>query len=200
MPKIKQTLERVAIDSIKPHPKNPNKGDVDFIGESIDVNGWYGTITIQKSTRRILAGEHRWRAAKKQGLEFVDVAVRDCTDVEALRILLVDNESARRGIIQRDDLMDVLKTIGRLSKGDLEGGLKGTGYEPEDLEAWIEEQEQQDQAGDDEEGDPDDWNEDGVGMRYGILVMVDDEAEQKAMFEKLQASGVPPTKMRVVAV
>lgn len=65
-PKLAILTEEVvfeAIESLEPHPANPREGDVGAIVESIRANGFYGAILGQKSKRRIIAGEHRWRAA-----------------------------------------------------------------------------------------------------------------------------------------
>ncbi len=44
------------------HPKNPRKGNVDLIIESIEENGFYGALIVQKSTGYILTGNHRFVA------------------------------------------------------------------------------------------------------------------------------------------
>ena len=36
------------INSVKPHPANPRKGNVAKIVESIKANGFYGSIVVQK--------------------------------------------------------------------------------------------------------------------------------------------------------
>ena len=38
------------VDTIKEHPRNPNRSDDVLIGESIDESGWYGALICQKST------------------------------------------------------------------------------------------------------------------------------------------------------
>ena len=55
----------VPLGDLRPHPKNPNQGDVGAIVESIETVGFYGTVTAQKPRNgrkhgRILAGEHRY--------------------------------------------------------------------------------------------------------------------------------------------
>jgi hypothetical protein len=92
----RQEYELAPIESISPHPRNPNQGDVAAIRESIDVNGFYGACIVQKSTRFILAGEHRWRAEKEREQTHVPVLFVDVDDETALRILLADN-GTRRG-------------------------------------------------------------------------------------------------------
>jgi len=57
----------VPIDSIRPHPRNPNKGSVEVIRESLRIHGQYRTIVVQRSTGFVLAGNTTWRAAKEEG-------------------------------------------------------------------------------------------------------------------------------------
>lgn len=122
---MKQTWRAAfPIDDLEPHPDNPNRGDVDTIAESIDAHGFYGAVMVQESRKRIIAGEHRWRAARQEGMTKLPVILVDCDDEEALRIMLVDNRSAEKS--QRDD--QILATI-------LNGmtDLTGTGYDDDDM-------------------------------------------------------------------
>lgn len=57
----------VPVQSIRPHPQNPRKGDVRSIGRSIEAHGFYGRVIVQKSTGYILAGNHRYIAAVESG-------------------------------------------------------------------------------------------------------------------------------------
>ena len=41
--------ESVPIDSITPHPENPNQGDRAAIAHSIETNGFYGFVICQRS-------------------------------------------------------------------------------------------------------------------------------------------------------
>lgn len=59
-----QQIELVPIDSLTPHPDNPNQGDVGGIMESIALNGFNGAVIVSRRADAdvIIAGEHRWRA------------------------------------------------------------------------------------------------------------------------------------------
>ena len=59
-----QDYELVPIDAVRPHPRNVNHGNVDVIVESIKTNKFFGCLNVQRSTGYILAGKHRWLAAK----------------------------------------------------------------------------------------------------------------------------------------
>ena len=76
------------IDSVRPHPSNPRKGNVAKIVESIKANGFYGSIVVQKSTMTILAGNHRWQAAKECGMKTIPAMLLDIDDLSAKKILL----------------------------------------------------------------------------------------------------------------
>jgi len=72
--------ETVGIHTIRPHPRNPRKGDVDLIEESINENGFFDPIGVQKSTGFIIDGNHRWKAAKKLGMEIDPKYVAVCLE------------------------------------------------------------------------------------------------------------------------
>ncbi|MGC5016325.1 TetR/AcrR family transcriptional regulator C-terminal ligand-binding domain-containing protein [Streptosporangium sp. DT93] len=61
---VSQTYRMVRVTDLEPHAGNPHQGDVDVIAASIEKNGFYGTILVQASRMRIIAGEHRRRGAK----------------------------------------------------------------------------------------------------------------------------------------
>lgn len=125
-----QRLEEVVVNQLRPHPHNPNQGDVGAIVESIHENGFYGVIVAQRSSARILAGEHRWRAACEAGLVRVPVMWLDCDDDAALRVLLADNRTAELGLRDEHKLHELL--MGLIETPD---GLAGTGYDPDFLDA-----------------------------------------------------------------
>lgn len=125
-----QRLEDVPTERLRPHPNNPNQGDVGAIVDSIHENGFYGVIVAQKATSRILAGEHRWRAAREAGLVRVPVMWLDCDDDAALRVLLADNRTAELGLRDETKLHELLMQL-----IDTPDGLAGTGYDPDFLDS-----------------------------------------------------------------
>jgi hypothetical protein len=120
----------VEIGSIKPHPRNPNVGDEAAILASVDNLGFYGAVICQKSSRHIIVGEHRWKAAKKAKAKTVPVIWVDCSDVEAVRILLADNRTADLARYREEEKTALLK-----SSLDRYGAkfLQGTGYQAKDI-------------------------------------------------------------------
>jgi DNA modification methylase len=127
-----QMIETVSIDELEPHPANPRQGDVGLIHSLIEENGWYGVIVAQRSSGRILAGNHRWRAAKAAGLEELPVAYLDVDDDRAERILLADNRSNDLASYDDHALADLLQLLTAT-----EPGLLGTGYDGDDLDQLL---------------------------------------------------------------
>jgi ParB-like chromosome segregation protein Spo0J len=123
-----QSYRLAKVSDLKLHPKNPKKGNVDAIGESIDHNRFYGAIYVQKSTGFMLAGNHRWQAAVAKGLELVPIIEIDCDDATAERILLGDNKIAELGSYDDRAVLALLEAQKQRS-----GSLAGTGYKDEDL-------------------------------------------------------------------
>jgi ParB-like chromosome segregation protein Spo0J len=99
------------------HPDNPRSGDDEAVAESIDVNGFYGAIIAQASTRRILAGHTRRRNLLDAGATTGPVLWLDVDDVRARKILLADNRSAELAQWIPGKLADVLAAMG----ADIEG-------------------------------------------------------------------------------
>jgi DNA modification methylase len=131
---INKEIEQVAIDLLKHHPRNANNGDVEAIKKSLAVNGWYGSVVANLTTKHILAGNHRVMAAKALGWETVPVQWVDVTPEEELRILVVDNRTTRIG---QDDTTKITDILAELANTPI--GLEGTGYGAADLDALIDE-------------------------------------------------------------
>lgn len=125
----------VSVDEIDPHPENANQGDLDAIKESIRVNGYYAPILVQSSTGYILAGNHRYRAARALGHTEVPVVYIDVEDEAAKRIMVADNRTTRLGHDDDALLAALLEEI-----GESETGLLGTGFSHADLQTLLDSQ------------------------------------------------------------
>lgn len=132
---INEAPDVVPIDSVTPHPENPRRGDLEEIRALIREHGFYGALVVQRSTGHILAGNHRWRAARQEGLESIPVVYIDVDDDRARRILLADNRSSDLGGYDDEALVALLTDL-REPNGD---GLHGTGYASDDLERLLRE-------------------------------------------------------------
>lgn len=93
----------VNITKVEPNREQPRKNfDEDAILELSDSIKQYGILSPlvvqdRKDHYEIIAGERRWRAAKKAGLKEVPVIIKNYTEQEIVEISLIEN-------IQREDL------------------------------------------------------------------------------------------------
>lgn len=128
---INHSLETAPLDAVKPHPRNPRQGNIGAIHQSIDANGFYGVIIAQKSTGHILAGNHRWQAARTAGATEIPVQWVDVDDDHALRILLADNRTNDLASYDDTALAELLTELAEI------GDLEGTGYDGDDLDTLL---------------------------------------------------------------
>jgi hypothetical protein len=87
---------------------------------------------VRDSTGKILAGEHRWRAAQEVGLTEVPIERVECDDETAMRILLADNRTAEKAEREPEPLADLLEHL-----DSTDDGLTGTGYGGGDLDDLL---------------------------------------------------------------
>lgn len=100
----KQSGETIVnITKVEPNREQPRKNfdedALEELAESIKQFGLLQPILVQdrKTYYEIIAGERRWRAAKKAGLKEVPVIIKNLTEQEIVEISLIEN-------IQREDL------------------------------------------------------------------------------------------------
>lgn len=123
---------RVPIERLAQHPRNPRRGNVGRLEQLIDANGFHGALLVQRTTGFVLAGNHRMQAAVAQGLKELPVLWLDVDDDEALRILLGDNRASDDGYYDDPALASLLSELEASDRN-----LEGTGYTPTDLEALL---------------------------------------------------------------
>ena len=98
-------LAMVAIDQISPNPYQPRKtfndASIEELARSVKEHGIIQPLVVTKigdNKYRLIAGERRFRAAQKAGLDHVPVVVKETmTDGDVLQVALIEN-------IQREDL------------------------------------------------------------------------------------------------
>jgi ParB family transcriptional regulator, chromosome partitioning protein len=104
----------VAINRVGPNPANPrrafNDADLADLAESIRTHGVVQPVIVRPAPGKpgsyeIIAGERRWRAAQRAGLEQLPVLVRAVDDKTALELAIVEN-------VQRADLNAVEEAAG----------------------------------------------------------------------------------------
>ena len=88
---INVEYELVPIQNLQKHPRNVNQGDTGAIYQSIEANGFYGALVVQKGTGYILAGNHRYDAAVQSGFTEVPVTWLDVDDDRAERLRMSRN-------------------------------------------------------------------------------------------------------------
>lgn len=100
----------VDIDKVEPNREQPrklfNEDALLELSESIKQYGVLSPLLVQKRKDyyEIIAGERRWRAAKKAGLKEVPVIIRDLSEQEIVEISLIEN-------IQREDLNPIEEAL-----------------------------------------------------------------------------------------
>ena len=100
----------VNITKVEPNREQPRKNfdedALEELAESIKQFGLLHPILVQdrKTYYEIIAGERRWRAAKKAGLKEVPVIIKNLTEQEIVEISLIEN-------IQREDLNPIEEAL-----------------------------------------------------------------------------------------
>jgi ParB family transcriptional regulator, chromosome partitioning protein len=95
--------QKLLLSQIKPNPKQPRRhfdeAALDELANSIKDKGLLQPILVRpvKNGYEIVAGERRWRAAQRAGLNEVPVVLRELSDREALELAIIEN-------LQREDL------------------------------------------------------------------------------------------------
>ena len=106
-----EKVENIKLSEIEPNRDQPRRMfDEESLGELADSIKRYGVIQPIIVTKRdnyyqIVAGERRWRASKRAGLDVIPAIVRDNDNQRNQEIALIEN-------IQREDLNPIEKARG----------------------------------------------------------------------------------------
>ena len=106
-----EKVQNLKLSEIEPNRDQPRRMfDEESLGELADSIKRYGVIQPIIVTKRddyyqIVAGERRWRASKKAGLDVIPAIVRDNDNQRNQEIALIEN-------IQREDLNPIEKARG----------------------------------------------------------------------------------------
>lgn len=135
---------RVPLEDLERWPGNARRGVVSGIKESMRVNGVFQPLIVQKSTNRIIAGNHRYDALvelyEEQPDEWdghADVILLDVNDSRALKMNLADNKTSDDASWDTPSLVAQLRDV----LAETDGTLLGTGFaddEMQDLLALVE--------------------------------------------------------------
>ncbi|MFA5029709.1 MAG: ParB/RepB/Spo0J family partition protein [Patescibacteria group bacterium] len=115
---LEETEKVLALPVVKisPNPHQPrdsfNEESLEELSQSIKEHGIIQPLIVTKIGEdhwQLIAGERRWRAAKKLGLETVPAIVRDLSEQKRLELALIEN-------LQREDLnaLEVAKAYQKL--------------------------------------------------------------------------------------
>lgn len=92
-------LRQIALGRIRPNPDQPrtriDEAALAALAESISTSGVVQPVVVRPAdasgAHELIAGERRWRAAGRAGLEAIPALVRDADDRERLELALVEN-------------------------------------------------------------------------------------------------------------
>lgn len=119
IPATLRALE-VPVEDLKPYPRNPRRGDVSAIVDSLELNGQYRPVVVNKRTMEVLAGNHTLAAARQLGWESLAATFVDVDDEAAARIALVDNRASDLAGYDDSVLLELLESL---------PSLEGTGFD-----------------------------------------------------------------------
>ena len=106
-----RSVVEVVLGDIEPNPYQPRRhideDGIEDLAKSIERHGVVQPILVRRAGDgyQIIAGERRWRAAKRAGLGTIPCIVDDVNDEGALELALIEN-------LQRDDLTGIEAAFG----------------------------------------------------------------------------------------
>ena len=98
-----EELLDIDLDLIEPNSEQPRtrftEENLEELTQSIRANGIVQPIVVRRqgSSYQIVAGERRWRAAQRAGLQKISAVVKEVSDDKLLELALIEN-------IQRQEL------------------------------------------------------------------------------------------------
>lgn len=163
-------IVRVRLSSLNTYPGNARRGDVEAIAKSLEVNGQFQPLIVQKSSDNVLIGNHTMRAMRKIRWAECDAAYLDVDDDEARKIVLAANRTGDLATYDLDALAELLNQV---------DDLEGTGFTNDDLAGLLEEP---------GTGDPD-TTEREKPVRLGVVIYTNTEAEQMELMAEMLEQG-----------
>jgi ParB family chromosome partitioning protein len=105
-----ETFFQCPIELIEPNPLQPRQefkdSEMEELVNSIKESGIITPVLISRAGLgyQLIAGERRWRAAQKAGLERIPAVVREASPIESLELALIEN-------IHRQDLNPIEEAL-----------------------------------------------------------------------------------------
>lgn len=105
-------VSTLKINDVEPNKNQPRKTfdteKIEALADSIKEHGLIQPIVVTQGKNgiyKIVAGERRWRAAKKAGLKEIPVVINEYTDEQVAEVALIEN-------LQREDLNPIEEALG----------------------------------------------------------------------------------------
>ena len=113
-------IDYIDINDIKPNSNQPRKTfDEDKLNElaaSIEEHGLIQPLVLRKAEKgyEIVAGERRWRAARKIGIREIPCIVRELTDEENMLLAIIENmqREDQNPIEEAEGIRQMIETYG----------------------------------------------------------------------------------------
>lgn len=174
--------QKVPIGDLKHYGRNPRRGDVEMIRQSLLKNGQYRSIVSRVGTNEVLAGNHTLKAARSLDWKEIATSWVEVDDDEAERIVLVDNAANDMAGYDNDELLSILQ-----ARQELGRSLEGTGYTDERIAQLAKDVLDADAGGPPDEGEAPISN---LGTVWGVMVTCESEAQQRKVLQQLDAEGL----------
>lgn len=126
MSNIAEPIRNLAVDieTLKPLPGNPRKGNIDAIMASYKEFGQVRPIVVRPEgdgTSVVIAGNHQLEAARRLGWKEIAVVEFDGDNQRSIAFALADNRTNELGHTDNDLLQDMLDQITEHYNGLLDG-------------------------------------------------------------------------------
>ncbi len=106
---VKKTLRTSEIEPNRTQPRKKfNDEAINNLADSIKEHGILQPVLVRPmddGSYQIVAGERRWRAARRLGLDEIPVVIKELSDFESAQIALIEN-------LQRENLNPVEEAMG----------------------------------------------------------------------------------------
>lgn len=115
-----QRLEEIGVDEIKPNSRQPRKyfdeDSIEQMARSIEAFGVVQPVVVRPTgaAYELIAGERRWRAARKAGLDKIPAVIRESTETSSLEMALIENihRADLNGIEEAEAFQQLLEDFG----------------------------------------------------------------------------------------
>jgi ParB/RepB/Spo0J family partition protein len=131
----------LSVEEITANPRNPRRtfdeDGLNQLAQSMKTDGQLQPVVVRRvdDAWQLIAGERRWRAAKRAGIQSISAIERDASDAQAFRLALVENMH-RKGL-SHVEMVDALDELSDLVQST---GLRRTAAELRIDPGWLSKQ------------------------------------------------------------